>query len=60
MPLFEFKCGECEGVFEKITKAVVSVCECPKCGGRAEKQISAPGGFNLKGEGFYATDFKHK
>ena len=40
--LFEFKCKECGGTTERITKADVEEIKCPKCGATAERIISAP------------------
>lgn len=59
MPLFDFRCSDCGYEFERIVKGASSI-ECPKCGARAEKQISAPARPQLKGSGFYETDFKNK
>ena len=34
------------------------VATCPKCRARARRVISGGGGFLLKGEGFYKTDYR--
>jgi putative FmdB family regulatory protein len=60
MPIYEYKCNECENHFEamqKMTEDPLSVCE--KCGGKLEKQWSLSG-FQLKGEGWYLTDYAKK
>ncbi len=57
MPIYEYKCLECESHFEKIQKSSdepLKVCE--KCSGKLEKQISLSG-FQFKGEGWYVTDY---
>lgn len=57
MPIYEYKCLECDSHFEKIQKASdepLMVCE--KCNGKVEKQISLSG-FQFKGEGWYVTDY---
>jgi putative FmdB family regulatory protein len=59
MPIYEYRCNSCGAEKEhlqKISDAPISVC--PACGsGDYIKQISAAG-FQLKGSGWYATDFK--
>jgi putative FmdB family regulatory protein len=60
MPIYEYKCNECENHFEamqKMTEDPLKVCE--KCGGNLEKQWSLSG-FQLKGEGWYLTDYAKK
>jgi len=61
MPIYEYTCSDCKHQFEliqKITDAPVK--QCPKClGFNAAKMISSAG-FQLKGTGWYATDFKNK
>ncbi len=60
MPIYEYRCNSCGAEKEhlqKISDAPISVC--PVCGsGDYIKQISAAG-FQLKGSGWYATDFKN-
>lgn len=53
MPLYTYKCSKCEHVFEKITQSYVRAIPCEKCSDIAQRQISAPGGFILKGDGWY-------
>lgn len=59
MPIYAYKCGSCghaKDVLQKISDAPLS--QCPACGDAAfSKQLTAPG-FQLKGSGWYATDFK--
>ncbi len=60
MPIYEYKCNECENHFEamqKMSEDPLSICE--KCGGKLEKQWSLSG-FQLKGEGWYLTDYAKK
>ena len=60
MPIYAYKCGSCghaKDVLQKISDASLTVC--PVCGAEAfSKQLTAPG-FQLKGSGWYATDFKN-
>ena len=59
MPIYAYKCGTCghaKDVLQKISDAPLT--QCPACGAEAfSKQITAAG-FQLKGSGWYATDFK--
>ncbi|MDR1462671.1 MAG: zinc ribbon domain-containing protein [Azoarcus sp.] len=59
MPIYEYRCESCgfqKEHLQKMSDGPLTVC--PSCGdGRYVKQISAAG-FQLKGSGWYATDFK--
>lgn len=59
MPIYEYRCSSCgaqKDVMQKMSDAPLSVC--PECGKETFfKQLSAAG-FQLKGSGWYATDFK--
>ena len=59
MPIYEYRCAECgqeHEVLQKVSEPPLTVC--PACGKPAlQKQLSAAG-FQLKGSGWYATDFK--
>jgi putative FmdB family regulatory protein len=59
MPIYEYRCSECgqdHEVLQKVSEPPLT--ECPSCGKPAlQKQLSAAG-FQLKGSGWYATDFK--
>ncbi len=59
MPIYEYRCSSC-GVkkehLQKISDPKLTVC--PECGKSTyEKQLTAAG-FQLKGSGWYVTDFK--
>ncbi len=61
MPLYDFKCPACGHTHEKLVKSGGDVPPpCPKCERPTERQVSAPGHYDLQGGGWYATDFKHK
>ncbi|HDT12051.1 MAG TPA: hypothetical protein ENO01_00185 [Candidatus Marinimicrobia bacterium] len=61
MPTYRYKCRSCSIITEKIQKFSDSPLKvCPHCGGNLVKMVSATGGFILKGEGFYANDYKKK
>jgi len=59
MPIYAYKCSSCgfaKDVLQKISDAPLS--DCPSCGQSAfEKQVTAAG-FQLKGTGWYVTDFR--
>ena len=59
MPIYEYRCADCgfqEEYLQKVSEPPLTVC--PSCGkARFEKLLSAAG-FQLKGSGWYATDFK--
>jgi putative FmdB family regulatory protein len=59
MPIYAYKCGSCghaKDVLQKVSDAPLT--ECPACGAQAfSKQITAAG-FQLKGSGWYVTDFR--
>lgn len=59
MPIYEYKCAGCghkEDHLQKVSERPLKVC--PACGKKTyQKQLSAAG-FQLKGSGWYATDFK--
>ncbi len=60
MPIYEYKCKECETHFEKLQKSSDETLKvCPNCGGELEKQWSLSG-FQFKGEGWYVTDYAAK
>jgi putative FmdB family regulatory protein len=59
MPIYAYKCGSCghaKDVLQKVSDAPLT--DCPACGAASfAKQITAAG-FQLKGSGWYATDFR--
>jgi len=59
MPIYAYRCTACghaKDVLQKISDPVLSTC--PACGAESfQKQLTAAG-FQLKGSGWYATDFK--
>lgn len=60
MPIYAYRCDHCgfaKDVLQKISDAQLT--DCPSCGtaGTFKKQLTAAG-FQLKGSGWYATDFK--
>lgn len=59
MPIYAYRCSACghaKDVLQKLSDPVLSTC--PACGADTfAKQVTAAG-FQLKGSGWYATDFK--
>ena len=59
MPIYAYKCDSCgfaKDVLQKISDDPLS--DCPSCGQAAfQKQVTAAG-FQLKGTGWYVTDFR--
>lgn len=59
MPIYAYRCESCghaKDVLQKISDPRLTTC--PACGAESfQKQITAAG-FQLKGSGWYATDFK--
>jgi len=59
MPIYEYRCEECghqEEHLQKVSEKPLS--KCPACGKKAYKKLLSAAGFQLKGSGWYATDFK--
>ena len=59
MPIYEYRCSSCGHKLESLQKfSDAPLVACPACHADAlVKQVSAAG-FQLKGSGWYATDFK--
>ena len=59
MPIYAYSCSECghaKDVLQKMSDPVLN--RCPACGAQAfTKQVTAAG-FQLKGSGWYVTDFR--
>lgn len=54
MPLYEYQCQNCGRTLEKRQKfSDPELTECPHCGGKLEKLLSAPA-VQFKGGGWYA------
>ena len=59
MPIYEYKCSECgfqEEFLQKHSDPKLTVC--PSCGKETFNKLLSAAGFQLKGSGWYATDFK--
>ena len=61
MPIYEYECQSCEErteFMQKMDEAPKK--KCPNCGKLKLKKVISAGSFQLKGTGWYATDYKHK
>lgn len=59
MPIYAYKCESCgfaKDVLQKMSDPLLT--DCPSCGAPAFKKQLTAAGFQLKGSGWYATDFK--
>ena len=59
MPIYAYKCESCgfvKDVLQKMSDAPLEVC--PACAQSSFKKQLTAAGFQLKGSGWYATDFK--
>jgi putative FmdB family regulatory protein len=59
MPIYAYKCESCgfaKDVLQKISDAPLE--DCPSCSKATFKKQLTAAGFQLKGTGWYATDFK--
>ena len=61
MPIYEYRCAACghqQEFLQKVSDAPLT--DCPKCGKPSLSKMLTAAGFQLKGSGWYATDFKNK
>ena len=59
MPIYEYRCQSCGHQQEFLRKASdPPLTTCPQCGKPSFEKMLSAAGFQLKGSGWYATDFK--
>lgn len=61
MPIYEYQCGSCGHqleAFQNISEPALSIC--PSCHNEALSKLVSATSFQLKGTGWYATDFRDK
>lgn len=59
MPIYEFRCTHCGKEIEVLQKiSAPQPTDCPACGQTTLTKKLSAAGFQLKGSGWYATDFK--
>jgi putative FmdB family regulatory protein len=59
MPIYAYRCDDCgfaKDVLQKMSDPVLT--DCPNCGKATFKKQLTAAGFQLKGTGWYATDFR--
>jgi len=57
MPLYEYRCRQCESVFDRLERASEPKDGmCPECGGAATRLLGAPA-LQFKGSGWYVNDY---
>jgi putative FmdB family regulatory protein len=60
MPIYEYRCSDCgfqNEYLQKVSEPPMKVC--PSCGKAAFAKLLSAAGFQLKGSGWYATDFRN-
>jgi putative FmdB family regulatory protein len=60
MPIYEYRCTSCghqQEFLQKVSDAPITVCT--QCGKPTFAKMVTAAGFQLKGSGWYATDFKN-
>jgi putative FmdB family regulatory protein len=59
MPIYEYRCALCGQEHEALQKvSEPPLSQCPACGKPGLQKLLTAAGFQLKGSGWYATDFK--
>ncbi len=59
MPIYEYRCDSCGSQKEHLQKmSDPQLTTCPECGNDSYQKLLSAAGFQLKGNGWYATDFK--
>jgi putative FmdB family regulatory protein len=60
MPIYEYRCESCGHQQEFLQKAAdAPLTVCTRCGKPSFSKMLSAAGFQLKGSGWYATDFKN-
>src|SRR5262249_49006992 len=60
MPIYEYRCRSCgfeKEYLQKLSDAPIT--DCPSCGKAEMGKLVSAAGFQLKGSGWYVTDFKN-
>jgi putative FmdB family regulatory protein len=59
MPIYEYRCDSCGARKDHLQKMhSAPLTTCPACGAESYVKLMSAAGFQLKGSGWYATDFK--
>jgi putative FmdB family regulatory protein len=60
MPIYEYRCSSCgfqKEYLQKVSDPLLT--RCPECNRDTFSKMLSAAGFQLKGSGWYATDFKN-
>lgn len=60
MPIYEYRCADCGFQKEYLQRmSDAPLADCPECGKKSFNKMVTAAGFQLKGGGWYVTDFKN-
>ena len=60
MPIYEYQCSACHHAFDVLQKmSDDAIKQCPECNQDTAVKLVSAAGFQLKGTGWYETDFKN-
>jgi putative FmdB family regulatory protein len=60
MPIYAYRCARCGHELDALQKlSEPALVDCPACGEAALSKLVTAAGFQLKGSGWYATDFRN-
>jgi putative FmdB family regulatory protein len=59
MPIYSFRCSQCGHAQDHLMKMSDAAPACPACAGLSYAKQITSAAFALKGNGYYATDFKN-
>lgn len=60
MPIYEYRCGSCgfqKEYLQKVSDPLLT--QCPECKQETFNKMVTAAGFQLKGTGWYVTDFRN-
>jgi putative FmdB family regulatory protein len=57
MPIYEYRCGSCAHVFEKLMRLGAEAPPCPECDHAEVEKLVSASGFILKGTGWYKDHY---
>lgn len=61
MPIYEYQCGKCGKLMEVLQKiSDPGPSKCDECGSKKVGRVMSQTSFQLKGEGWYITDYARK
>lgn len=61
MPIYEYQCSACGHTLEAFQRmSEAPLVDCPKCNQPSLTKLVSAAGFQLKGTGWYVTDFRNK